>query len=113
MCIFNPISSICMAIFFSLKVEHERIDLLQHPLVSELLNHKWNKIVMPSISLQLISYFIFLGFFTSYILLLPNPRGDICARSKIKLNLSICITIWCKFLIVKNFDKLGVRRNLT
>ena len=69
-------------ITFPLKVEHERIELLQHPLVNELLNHKWNKIVMPSISLQLISYIMFLGLFTSYILLLPNPRGDICARSK-------------------------------
>ena len=67
---------------FFLKVEHKRIELLEHPLVTELLNHKWNKIAMPSIILQLIFYLIFLGFLTSYVLLLPNPRGDICARSK-------------------------------
>jgi len=63
-------------------VKSERIELLQHPLVTELLNHKWNKIAMPSIMLQFILYLVFLGFLTSYVLLLPNPRGDTCARSK-------------------------------
>ena len=67
---------------FLLKVEHERIELLEHPLITELLNHKWNKIAMPSIILQLIFYLTFLGFVTAYVLSLPNPRGDICARSK-------------------------------
>ena len=71
----------CMFISF-LKVEHERIELLEHPLVAELLSHKWNKIAMPSILLQLVLYLTFLGFITTYVLLLPNPRGDICARSK-------------------------------
>ena len=71
----------CMFISF-LKVEHERIELLEHPLVAELLNHKRNKIAMPSILLQLVLYLTFLGFITTYVLLLPNPRGDICARSK-------------------------------
>ena len=76
----NNFSCILNITYF--KVEHERIELLQHPLVAELLDHKWNKIVMPSILVQLITYLMFLGFFTSYILLLPNPKGNICTKSK-------------------------------
>ena len=67
---------------FLLQVKHERIELLEHPLVAELMSHKWNKIAMPSILLQLTLYLIFLGFLTTYVLMLPNPRGDVCARSK-------------------------------
>ena len=73
---------LALQFLFLLKVEHERIKLLEHPLVAELLNHKWNKIAMPSICLQLIFYFVFLGFLTPYVLLIPNPRGEICSRSK-------------------------------
>ena len=67
---------------FLMKVEHKRIELLQHPLVAELLNYKWKNIVLPSILLQMISYFTFLAFLTSYVLCLPNPKGDTCFKSK-------------------------------
>ena len=80
------VSCICNNAY--LKVEHERIELLQHPLIAELLDHKWNKIVMPSILVQLVTYLMFLGFFTSYILLLPNPKGDICTKSKNQLKVN-------------------------
>ncbi|XP_065891015.1 transient receptor potential cation channel subfamily A member 1-like [Dysidea avara] len=64
----------------ALMVESERIELLQHPLVTELMNHKWNRITLPSFLLQTGLYTVFLGFLTSYVLLLPNPRGSICRR---------------------------------
>ena len=73
------------------------MELLEHPLVTELLNYKWNNIVMPSIFMQLILYLAFLGFITTYVLLLPNPRGDVCARSKtskIKVTIS-CTNLEC------------------
>jgi len=54
--------------------------------VDELLNHKWNKIALPSFMLQLASFAVFLGFLTSYVLLLPNPRGSVCGRTS-KYNL--------------------------
>ena len=73
--------TVCTCPFLPLKVEHKRIELLKHPLVTELLNHKWNKIAMPSILFQLITYLVFLGFLTSHILLLPNPKDDVCATN--------------------------------
>jgi len=66
-------------------VESERIELLQHPLIAELLNHKWNKMVLPSFLTHFGLYVLFLGFLTSYILTLPNPRGSICRKTSKKI----------------------------
>ena len=63
-------------------MDHKRTNLLEHPLVAELLNYKWWIFGYPSFIFQLSVFVFFLAILTAFALLLPLPEDDSkCRRS--------------------------------
>ncbi|XP_071487223.1 transient receptor potential cation channel subfamily A member 1 homolog [Diadema antillarum] len=55
----------------NIMVSAQRTDLLAHPLVASLLNHKWNKVGRYFFWVSLVSYLLFVAMLTSYVLVIP------------------------------------------
>ena len=62
----------------SLQVEHNRSELLQHPLVTSLLNHKWNGFGAKFYFVNLLIYLLYVIFLTTFALVVPNPQSNGC-----------------------------------
>ena len=60
------------------KVDNNRSELLHHPLVTSLLNHKWNKFGAWIYFSNLLFYFVYVFFLTAFGLVVPNPQSDVC-----------------------------------
>ena len=65
-----------MYVVLSLQVKHERLKLLQHPLISRYITHKWWKVVFFLFLLFILVYILFLIFLTSFTVNLPRPGPD-------------------------------------
>ena len=63
-----------------LKVDHNRSELLRHPLVTSLLNHKWSQFGAWIYFSNLLFYLIFVFFLTAFGLVVPNPQSDVCGE---------------------------------
>lgn len=64
--------------FLLCQVESERTDLLTHPLVTSLLNQKWNSYGRIVFYTNLAIYLVFLIFLTAFALVIPNPLSPVC-----------------------------------
>ena len=53
------------------QVKHERVDLLDHPLVVSLLNHKWRRLGRYFFWTSLFFYLLFLALLTGYVTVTP------------------------------------------
>lgn len=60
------------------QVKSERIDLLRHPLVTSLLNDKWDQFGGYLYFINLVLFFLFVVFLTSFALTVLNPQTDVC-----------------------------------
>lgn len=61
-----------------MQVESERTNLLKHPLVTTLLDHKWRNYAQFLFTLNLLIYFIFVALLTIFALLVHTPRDCQC-----------------------------------
>ncbi len=55
------------------QVDFDRENLLNHPLVQELIDYKWKRIAIPGFLIYLFFYLVFLILLTSFALTLPRP----------------------------------------
>ena len=55
------------------QVKHERVELLQHPLIYRYINYKWWRVSFPLFLATLLLYLLFLIFLTSFALSVPRP----------------------------------------
>lgn len=62
----------------SLMVDSAQIDLLKHPLVTGLLNYKWQTYGRYVYFGNLCIYLVFLLFLTTFALVVPNPGSETC-----------------------------------
>ena len=62
------------------QVDLDRESLLKHPLVQELIGHKWWRIGLPGLIIYVACYLLFLSTLTIFAILVPNPRsmGQYC-----------------------------------
>ena len=60
------------------KVENNRSELLRHPLVTSLLNHKWSQFGAWIYFSNLLFYLIYVFFLTAFGLTVPNPQSHVC-----------------------------------
>lgn len=72
----------CMMCVF-IQVESERTDLLKHPLVTSLLNQKWQRYGAWFYSINILVYVLFLIFLTAFALSIHSPLEDPCKSDKI------------------------------
>ena len=72
------ISVKCVPDLLLVQVENNRNELLQHPLVTSLLNHKWNRFGAWFYFANLFFYLVYVIFLTAFALVVPNPQDDDC-----------------------------------
>ena len=60
------------------QVENNRSELLQHPLVTSLLTHKWNQFGAWMFFINLLFYLVYIIFLTAFALTVPNPQNEMC-----------------------------------
>ncbi|XP_065895664.1 transient receptor potential cation channel subfamily A member 1 homolog [Dysidea avara] len=63
---------------FQVMIDNKRIELLNHPLATQLLTYKWRSYGIFIYYINLISYLLFLGFLTGFTLSLQNPKTEEC-----------------------------------
>lgn len=59
-------------------MESKRLDLLRHPLVTSLLNDKWDQFGGLLYFVNLVLFSLFVVFLTSFALTVLNPQTDVC-----------------------------------
>ena len=65
---------------YILQVEHQRLELLKHPVVKSLIKYKWNKYGQVIYFFNLAFYSLFLIFLTSFALVVLNPSHPTCKQ---------------------------------
>ena len=61
------------------QVESKRTELLKHPLIYSLIDHKWKyEMVMLFFYISLVCYLLFAVLLTTFALQLPNPLSPTC-----------------------------------
>ena len=78
------------------------MELLQHPLISELRYHKWHCIAFPLFLVKFVTYAVYLALLTVHILLLPNPAGDTCARESKRICFAYIYAITLEMIYTHN-----------
>ena len=71
-----PIAPIVLAPYT--QVQHGRLEMLTHPVISSLLQHKWFHFGLWLYLLNLLVYIIFLGFLTAFALVDIPPQSNTC-----------------------------------
>ena len=71
-------------------MKHKRINLLKHPVASELLKYKWNTYGLPVFILSFILNVLFITLLTVTVRLTPLPQRVECQG---KLSISVAIQI--------------------
>ena len=61
-----------------MQVKSQRTELLKHPLVYNLIEHKWDKFGRPIFYMLLICHIAFMIFLTTFALKLLNPFSPTC-----------------------------------
>ena len=69
-----------------MQVESQRLELLSHPIVTKLLDHKWKSFGLPFYLVNMGTYLIFLACLTAFALVSPTPNSDDC-KLKFKCNI--------------------------
>lgn len=65
-------------LLYHYKVESQRIELLNHPIVTKLLDHKWKSFGRTFYFVNMTTYLIFLVFLTAFGLISPTPNSTDC-----------------------------------
>ena len=63
-------------IVFRIQIEHNRLKLLQHQLVENLLSQKYRMMTLPLFRVNMLFYLIFLFTLNSFALVVPRPEPD-------------------------------------
>ena len=72
------VHSLCEPPCLVSQVESQQIDLLNHPLVTSLLNYKWTRYGQLVYLINVGIYLFFLTFITSFALVVPAPNSSLC-----------------------------------
>ena len=81
-------------------MKHERKNLLQHPLISCYIAHKW-WMLSPAFFLYLFTYGMFLILLTSFSLIIPRPGPDdqyceLCQRIAVVCTITLGFIFYCR-----------------
>ena len=68
-----------------LQVKHKNTDLLKHPVVSELLKHKWKNYGLPVFVINFMLHTIFVCLLTTIVWITPLPQRAECQSEIIAL----------------------------
>ena len=94
--------------FLTVQVEHERLELLQHPLMALYIARKWWKEAFPVLMFYILFYTIFLLFLTSFALRVPRPSpGDeFCEQ----LFFDVCVYLLANYVLCDNRSEQQFKR---
>ena len=71
-------------------MKHKRIDLLKHPVASELLKYKWNTYGLPVFVFNFVLNVLFVILLTATVMLTPLPQREEC-RGKCSVTVNNCL----------------------
>ena len=90
------------------QTNHNRTELLTHPVVGSLIHHKWIKFGVWWYFFNLFTFSVYLTFLTSFTLLLPNPQSDYCEYMTCCINSVKYFTVHIIGMSVFNATAQGV-----
>ena len=79
-----------------LQVDHRRLELLEHPVVSSLIHYKWFQFGLGSYIIKLLFYSLYLALLTVFAFFAPNPQSPECMlKSTLYCYLKTVLSMMC------------------